>query len=172
MLTLSQAGGSQLFIMSAAGGTPRRLTTSNSIDTEPAFSPDGASIYFVSDRGGSPQIYRMSASGGAATRVSYSGNYAISPAVSPDGRWLAYIGRTGRGYQLQVMPTSGGSASTLTSTGADEKPSFSPNSQLIVYATREGGRDVLMTTTIDGKIKTRLAGKAGDIREPNWAPFN
>ena len=171
-LTLSQAGGSQLFVMSANGGTPRRLTTSNSIDTEPAFAPDGRSIYFVSDRGGSPQIYRMSASGGSAERVTYGTGYAISPSPSPDGRWLAFIGRTGRGYQLQVMPTGGGSATTLTSTGADEKPSFSPNSQLIVYATREGGRDVLMTTTLDGKIKTRLAGKAGDIREPSWAPFH
>ena len=29
----------------------------------------------------------------------------------------------------------------------------------------------LMTTTLDGKIKARLAGQAGDIREPDWGPF-
>ena len=53
----------------------------------------------------------------------------------------------------------------------DEKPSFAPNSKLIVYATRLGGREALMTTTLDGKIKARLAGQAGDIREPDWGPF-
>ena len=33
------------------------------------------------------------------------------------------------------------------------------------------GREALMTTTLDGKIKARLAGQAGDIREPDWGPF-
>jgi TolB protein len=28
-----------------------------------------------------------------------------------------------------------------------------------------------MTTTVDGKIKARLAGKDGDIREPSWGPY-
>jgi len=28
-----------------------------------------------------------------------------------------------------------------------------------------------MTTTVDGRIKTRLAGSQGDIREPEWGPF-
>jgi TolB protein len=27
-----------------------------------------------------------------------------------------------------------------------------------------------MTSTLDGKIKARLAGKSGDIREPDWGP--
>jgi TolB protein len=58
-----------------------------------AFSPDGASIYFVSDRGGAPQIYRMPVGGGAAQRVTFNGSYNVSPAVSPDGRYLAYVSR-------------------------------------------------------------------------------
>jgi TolB protein len=28
-----------------------------------------------------------------------------------------------------------------------------------------------MTSTLDGKIKARLAGQGGDIREPAWGPF-
>ena len=54
---------------------------------------------------------------------------------------------------------------------ADESPSFAPNGRLIVYATRQNGREALMTTTLDGKIKARLAGQGGDIREPDWGPF-
>jgi len=42
---------------------------------------------------------------------------------------------------------------------------------VIVYATQLQGREALMTTTLDGKIKARLAGQAGDIREPDWGPF-
>ena len=170
--TLSRDGGSQLYAMDANGGEPRRLTQSSSIDTEPAFSPDGKSIYFVSDRGGAPQIYRMGASGGNIERVTFTGNYNISPAMSPDGKYMAYISRVGGAFKLQVMELAGGTVNQITDTTADESPSFAPNSRLIVYATQQQGREALMTTTLDGKIKARLAGASGDIREPDWSPFS
>jgi TolB protein len=170
-VTLSREGGSQLYVMDAGGGEPRRITQSSGIDTEPIFSPDGRSIYFVSDRGGAPQIYRMPASGGNPERVTFTGGYNISPAISPDGRWLAYISRVQGNFKLHVMELPSGNAVAITDTTADESPSFAPNGRLIVYATRQGGRESLMTTTLDGKIKARLAGQGGDIREPDWGPY-
>ncbi len=169
--TLSQEGGSQIYAIGLSGSAPVRLTQSSSIDTEPAFSPDGKYIYFVSDRGGAPQIYRMSPSGANPERVTFTGSYNISPAVSPDGRWLAYVSRVGGAFKLHVMELATGAATPVTDTSADERPSFAPNSRLIVYATQQQGKEALMTTTLDGKIKARLAGASGDIREPDWGPF-
>ncbi len=170
-VTLSRDGGSQLYTIDANGGEPRRLMQSPGIDTEPVYSGDGRSIYFVSDRGGAPQVYKVGASGGGAERVTFTGSYNISPSVSPDGRWLAYISRVGGAFKLHVMDLSSGMVNAITDTTADENPSFAPNSRLIVYATQQQGREALMTTTLDGKIKARLAGQAGDIREPDWGPF-
>ena len=170
-VTLSREGGSQLYTIDAAGGEPRRLIESGGIDTEPVYAPDGRSLYFVSDRGGAPQIYRVAVSGGNPERVTFNGSYNISPAISPDGRWLAYVSRINGAFKLQVMELASGAATALTDTTADESPSFAPNSRLIVYATRQAGREALMTTTLDGKIKARLAGQGGDIREPDWGPF-
>ena len=169
-VTLSRDGSSQLYLMSRDGGNLRRLTDNPAIDTEPAFSPDGRTIYFVSDRGGGPQIYRIPAAGGSAERVTFAGSYNISPAVSPDGRTLAYISRQGAAFKLHVMDLPGGTPRALTDTAADEKPSFAPNGRLIMYATRAQGRDVLMTTTLDGKIKTSLVVPLADVREPVWGP--
>jgi len=169
-VTLSRDGGSQLYLMDATGGEPRRLAQSSSIDTEPAFTADGRNIYFVSDRGGSPQIYRTAVSGGNPERVTFTGTYNISPAVSPDGRWLAYISRVSGAFKLHLMDLASGVANAITDTSADESPSFSPNSRLIIYATQQQGKEALMTTTLDGKIKTRLSGQNGDIREPDWGP--
>ncbi len=169
-LTLSRDGGSQLYVMDANGGEPKRLMQSAAIDTEPVYSPDGKTIYFVSDRGGAPQIYKASASGANAERVSFSGSYNISPALSPDGKWLAYISRVSGAFRLHVMDLSTGAVSAITDTAADENPSFSPNSRLIIYATLLQGKEALMTTTLDGRIKARLAGQSGDIREPDWGP--
>ena len=169
-VTLSRDGNSQLYTIDSTGGEAKRLMQSAGIDTEPVYSADGRSIYFVSDRGGAPQIYKVARTGGNAERVTFNGSYNISPTVSADGRWMAYISRTG-GFKLQLMDLASGAVTSITDTTADESPSFAPNSRLIVYATQQQGREALMTTTLDGKIKARLAGQGGDIREPDWGPF-
>ena len=175
-ITLSRDGNSQIYVMDSAGSSePRRLTQSGGIDTEPVYSPDGKSIYFVSDRGGAPQIYRMpsggetgSGGGGRAERITFGGNYNISPALSPDGKRMAFISRVSGNFRLHVMELAGQGATMLTETNADERPSFAPNSKLILYATRQSGQEALMTSTLDGRIKARLAAQGGDIREPQW----
>ena len=84
---------------------------------------------------------------------------------------FSYISRIGGAFKLHVMELATGTVTAITDTTADERPSFAPNSRLIVYATQHQGRESLMTTTLDGKIKARLAGQGGDIREPDWGPF-
>lgn len=174
-LTLSRDGGSHIYLMDASGaGEPKRLTQNASINTEPVFTPDGNSILFVSDRGGGPQIYRMPRSGDVgnnAERITFTGSYNISPSISPDGRWLAFIARQNNAFKLSVMELGTANVSTITETTADDKPSFSPNSRLIVYSTVLQGRPTLMTTTLDGKVNVALTGQVGEIRDPDWGPF-
>jgi len=170
-VTLSREGGSQIHVMGVDGQDVRRLTQSAAIDTEAAWSPDGASLYFVSDRGGSPQIYRVAASGGPAQRVTFTGSYNISPAISPDGRWLAYVSQVERGYRVHLMELATGQVRALSDTRDDESPSFAPNSRQVIYATRLQGREVLVTSSLDGRIKARLATQVADVREPVWGPF-
>ncbi len=173
-VTLSQDGLAQIYTLPVAGGKPERLTSSSAIDTEPVYAPDGTSIYFVSDRGGGPQIYRLPARGGNVERVTFSGSYNISPAISPDGQAMAFISRQGNAYRLMLQELGAATSAApvaLTDTRDDESPSFAPNGRLIVYATRLQGADVLMTTTLDGKIKTRLLSSGADMREPAWGPY-
>ena len=176
VLSMSRDGGTQLFSIGRDGSGVKRLTQSGAIDTEATFAPDGRTLYFVSDRGGGPQVYRMPSGGGNAERVSFNGAYNISPALSPDGRTLAYVSRTGGGsFRLHTMDLANGAngnIQALTDTNDDESPSFAPNSKLIIYASRAQGRDVLMTSTLDGRIKTRLLSSGLDVREPVWGPFN
>jgi TolB protein len=173
VVTLSQDGLAQLYTVPVGGGTPTRLTSSNGIDTEAVYAPDGRSVYFVSDRGGGPQIYRVPARGGAAERVTFSGDYNVSPAISPDGTQMAYITRQAAGFRLMLQDLGDGTVTPLSDTQEDESPSFAPNGRLLVYTTRVQGIDVLMTTTLDGKIKTRLLSlnRGADMREPAWGPY-
>jgi TolB protein len=60
----------------------------------------------------------------------------------------------------------------VLSTGQqDESPSFAPNSDTLIYATRQQRLGVLETVTADGLIRQRLASGQGDVREPVWSPF-
>ena len=85
---------------------------------------------------------------------------------------MAYISRVGGAFKLHVMELATGNVTAITDTTHDERPSFAPNGRLIVYATVSEGREALMTTTLDGRIKARLSGQGGDIREPNWGPYS
>ena len=69
------------------------------------------------------------------------------------------------------MDIASGGVTQISDTTDDESPSFSPNGRLLVYATRSAGRDVLVTSTLDGKIKAKLISTLADVREPTWGPF-
>ena len=60
----------------------------------------------------------------------------------------------------------------ILSTGnQDESPSFAPNSDTLIYATRVGRNGVLETVSADGLVRQRLASGQVDVREPVWSPF-
>lgn len=170
-VVLTRDGLSQIYSINADGSGVQRLTRSAGIDTEPVFSPDGRFIYFTSDRGGGPQIYRMNADGSGVARVTFSGDYNVSPRVSPDGRLLAYVGRRGGRFQVHVLDLATNQETALTDTALDESPSFAPNGRMLLYATEVGRRGVLASVSVDGRVRARLSGPSGDVREPTWGPF-
>ena len=170
VVALSREGGTQLYSIALATGQATRITNTTGIDTEPAFSPDGQWIYFTSDRGGSPQIYKMPAGGGSAQRVSFDGNYNVTARPSPDGRTLAFITRRDGGFRVATLDLATRQVTVLTDSQRDESPTFSPNGQMILYATILGGRGVLAAVSADGQIRQRLSAVNGDAREPAWGP--
>lgn len=167
-VTLTRDNTSQIYLIGADGSGVTRLTQGSDISTEPVFSPDGKWIYFSSDRGGTPQIYKLPADGGEAKRVTFEGNYNVSPALSPDGKLMAYIRREGGRFQVAVMELESGQSRVLTDSAHDESPSFSPNGQMILYATVLGSKGILGTVSIDGRIRARLSEEGADAREPAW----
>ncbi len=170
-VVLTKDGLSQIYELRTDGSGLRRLTQSNGIDTEPHYSPDSQFLYFTSDRGGSPQVYRIPAGGGEAARVTFDGSYNVSPHVSPDGKTLAYLTRSEGRFRIALMDLASQQVQIITDSDKDESPSFAPNGRLILYATEVGGRGVLSAVSADGRVKQRLSGFSGDVREPAWGPL-
>ncbi len=169
-VTLSREGSPDLHIIDVETGRSFQLTRNPAIETEPVWAPDGETIYFTSDRAGGPQIYKIPAEGGKVERVTYEGSYNASADISPDGRLLAMVHRVGKDFRIAVMDLKNNLLDVLTSGRLDESPSFSPNGEMIIYATEQGGRGVLGAVSADGAIKLHMPLSEGEVREPAWSP--
>jgi TolB protein len=172
VITLGGVDGNlDIYVLDITSRQTTRLTTHRAIDTEGTWSPDGRTIYFTSDRSGGPQVYRISASGGTPERVTFEGSYNARPRLSPDGTRLAMVHNDRGNFRIAVMNIARKDLLVLSTGQQDESPSFAPNSDSLIYATRQGGDGVLETVSADGLIRQKMASGKGDVREPVWSPF-
>ena len=98
-------GRQDLWIVEVDGSGLRRLTTHPDADTSPRFSPDGATVYFLSRRGGSTQVFRIAVDGGEARRGTDLPLDVSSFALAPDGARIA--------VSLEVFPDCASLACTV-----------------------------------------------------------
>ena len=164
-------GNLDIYVLDLTSREKKRLTTHRAIDTEGTWSPDGRYIYFTSDRAGGPQIYRVSVNGGTPERITFEGSYNARPRLSPDGDKLAVVTLDRGNYRIGILDLARKNLLVLSAGRQDESPSFAPNSDILIYATRQSGNGVLETVSADGLIRQRLASGQGDVREPVWSPF-
>jgi TolB protein len=157
--------------MDVASRQLTRVTNHFGIDTEPAWTSDGRSILFTSDRGGKPQIYKVSATGGEAQRLTFDGNYNARPRAMPDGSGFVYVHRESGDFHIVLQDTNRGVTRPLTQSSLDESPSVAPNSAMLIYATLHGGRGILAAVSVDAGTRYLMPSRFGDVREPSWSPF-
>jgi Tol biopolymer transport system component/imidazolonepropionase-like amidohydrolase len=137
-----------LWIMSL-GESPERITDDPWVEVDPAWSPDGHSLVFASDREGEVDLWLRDVDTGEERRITEGGGRAA--AWSPGGRQIAFIGGSEGG--LRVLNMSTGEARTIRS-GLNNpgRPTWSPDGSHIGvsahwrYSTRfrEGVNRVLL----------------------------
>jgi Tol biopolymer transport system component/DNA-binding winged helix-turn-helix (wHTH) protein len=94
-----------IYVISATGGVPRRLTTETSEDVRPSWSRDGRRIYFGSNRSGDWQVWKAPAEGGQAVQLTRNGGREAFE--SPDGRFVYYT-KQGGTQGVWRVPVEGG----------------------------------------------------------------
>ncbi|MDX5371356.1 MAG: Tol-Pal system beta propeller repeat protein TolB [Pseudomonadaceae bacterium] len=170
---LSKDGNPEIYVMDLGSRQIQRVTNHYAIDTEPFWGKDGQTLYFTSDRAGKPQIYKQSIFGGNAERVTFTGNYNANPKLSADEKTLVMIHRqdgfTNFKVAAQDLVTS--RLRILSETSLDDSPTVAPNGTMLIYATRQQGRGVLMLVSTNGRVRLPIPTAQGDVREPSWSPY-
>lgn len=172
-LVLSKDGNPEIYVMDVASRQLKRVTNQSGIDTEPFWGKDGQTIYFTSDRAGKPQIYKVNTNSGATERVTFIGNYNANPKLSADEKTLVMVHRQD-GYavfRVAAQDLQKGSLRIISETSLDESPTVAPNGTMVIYATRQQGRGVLMLASTNGRVRTPLPTAQGQVQEPSWSPY-
>lgn len=166
-----QEGSADIYVVGAEGGTPRRLTPSESNDKMPRWSQDGAWIYFASNRSGHWQVWKTPADGtGEAVQLTTEGGFAAQE--GPDGRHLYYTKRNAPG--LWRRPLDGGGETRLTRSPAPQDGAAWTVRGDSLYYVRRGEAPVLVRRGLDesGAAKVvatldRTAGGSGITLSPD-----
>jgi hypothetical protein len=100
----TRGGYRDIRVVDVQTGTFFEVTRDRSIDQQPVWSPDGRTLYFVSDRTGVANVYAYELATSKLAQVTNVLTGAYMPAISSDGKRLVYVGYHSRGFDLFELP--------------------------------------------------------------------
>jgi Tol biopolymer transport system component len=173
----------RLYVTVVPDGSPVRLTDLEMTEAQPAWSPDGAWVVFVTWSPDGGDVYKVSAGGGAPIRLTTTRAVYQQPTWSPDGQRIVVIQGPARAYQEAAAQTARGANENIVWIGADggettivaptngrSAPHFAGDSERIyLHHAREGLVSVRWDGT-DEKEHVRVTGRtAAGAEEPERA---
>ena len=168
---LSKTGNPDIFLYDLKLSSWIQVTKHFGIDTEPDWSPDSRKILFTSNRSGSPQIYEANVKTKRIKRITFDGTYNARGRYLPNGKDIVFVHRRNGVFHIARQNLRSGNINILTDTSLDESPTVSPNGNVVIYATKDGDKDILAGITLDGKTKFIMPSLKGEAREPSWSPL-
>jgi TolB protein len=139
----------QIFVLPAAGGTPRQLT-SDTPSYFHAWAPDGKSLAFTGKRGDNFDLYSIAFDGGAEKRLTSHAAYDDGPDYSVDGKWIYFNSDRSGNFDIWRIPASGAG----------------PNDSLAEQITKDEMEDWFPHPSPDGKRMVVLSFQKGTKGHP------
>ena len=165
-----------------ATGTPRyeAVTGGGAKNGWPMWSPDGATIYFMSDRSGTENLWARSATGGDPRMLTrFTDGRLLWPAISADGQAITferdfgvwtYDVASGQARRLTVTlrgVPAGPGVEHVTLTNGIQQLALAPDAKKLAFVVRG---EVFAASAKDGGDATRVTTTAGSEEQLAWAP--
>jgi len=173
-------------VFDVATKTCVQVTSGPFDDSDPAWSPDGQSIAFVSnrtlpdpDRSQDSNVFVVAAREGAVPRaVATTPGTDGSPAWSPDGKWVAYVAGGDPkdlwygASHIALAPAAGGPVLSLTA-ALDRNvasPRFTPDGRSVLFLLEDRGNRHLARVGVEGAEVERVVSGERDVQAFDVAP--
>lgn len=164
------------------GGAPRAIITDPFHKCDPAWSPDGKTIAYSSDRGGTLDLWLHEVATARERQLTNIPDKAVAwGSWSQDGQQIAFLDQDGALHTVEVA--SGVVTKRFDAIWEPGRPSFGPDGKSIAYAAfkpvtgryREGASQILTVDLASGKGTYRpvFEGKSLGTRGhdgPIWSP--
>jgi Tol biopolymer transport system component len=180
-LPYSQRGQRDISTIPAEGGKPVQITDDPALDWSPAWSGDGKTLFFASDRGGSMNLWRVpidpstGAAAGAAqaltTPSSWSGEISVARAA-PRIVFASLAGEINI-HKLAFEPAGAiaSSSDTAVTTGTTLFLEADPSPDGSQVATRSwSGQEDIYLVRPDGTGLRKVTDDPAKDRGPRWSP--
>jgi TolB protein len=170
-----RSGNSEIWLMDADGGSPRRQTSHGSINNFPGWSPGGDRIVFTSYRHRNrPHLFSV-VPGDGAPRLFFS---RLGPELQqyrgvfdPSGERLAVVMSNGGSADIYTVGRDGRGLRQLTRDHAiDVSPSWSPDGSEIAFVSDRTGSPQIYLMAADGGNVRRLTYNGSYNTNPAWSP--
>src|SRR5688572_1796871 len=142
-----------LYTLPITGGEATRITSGQAYDMQPAFSPDGKKLVFISDRNGSENVWVANADGTKPRAITTTerDNY-MSPTWAPDGDYVI----AAKGAQLWIYNEAGGSGVQMTGVAPTPPPAAGAPAAPAVLGPAFGKDPQSMWVNIRGNVRAGL----------------
>jgi serine/threonine-protein kinase len=156
-------------------GPLTRLTFDGSLNYRPAWTPDGRSIAFISDRSDKNQVWIKRADGSAAAELLLEDERQVDEVVwSRDGRWLVYrtaSGGTNTRDIHAIRPGLDSVSRIVAGSPFDEySPALSPDGRWVAYVSTESGRPEVYVRPFPDADQAKWQVSVDGASEPVWSP--
>jgi dipeptidyl aminopeptidase/acylaminoacyl peptidase len=172
-----------IFVCDVKTGEETQITDGDYFDDHPAWSPDGRTVAFISDRERTrnkrhwrSDVWVAPAKGGMARKLTRSLGSAAHPTYSRDGKWIAFVGHengdegSAKNTHLMIVPSRGGAPRSLSE--ALDRPAagwpafasgrafnWSRDSRSVYFIAGDRGKQSVYKANLSGRFTKALDGE-------------
>ena len=145
------------------------LTRGSSMDRQPAFSPDGNSVIFASNRSRNLDLWVLSRQDGSIKRLTDDASADWDPAYTPDGKSILWSSNRGGNFEIWMAATDGSGARQVSRDGVDaENPAMTPDGQWVLHWSSNPAKRGIWRVRPDGTDASLLL--RGAFNAPEISP--
>jgi Tol biopolymer transport system component len=158
-----------IYVVPIDGGEARRLTFDEADLEGVAWSDNGRSIVYSSDRAGGYTLWRVPFEGGTPQFVAGGAARLKHPVAARDGRRIAYENWA---YEINIAAASNTTVTPVTRTSDlwNYFPQVSPDGTRVAYVSTQSGTHELWIADRDGSNPRQVTTFGASVRMPRWSP--